>query len=133
MPGWEVISWAVVVSLPVLIPATIVLWPDDVASVPWPSWAGLVYVALISQYFGFWLWNSALAIGGVARIGQVQLLQTFATLIIAAVLLDETIDLRMMLFAVAVVAVVAIGLRAQVGTRSTVVPGSPPLATGERS
>ena len=65
------------------------------AVVPWPSWAGLIYLALVSQYFGFWLWNNALAIGGVARIGQVQLLQPFATLAIAAVLLGETIDLRM--------------------------------------
>ena len=111
MPGWEVISWAVAISLPVLLPLTLFLWPDDVASVPWPSWAGLLYLALISQYFGFWLWNNALAIGGVARIGQVQLLQPFATLALAALLLGETIDLRMILFATAVVVVVALGLR----------------------
>lgn len=133
MPGWEVISWAVAISLPVLVPLTFFLWPANTAAVPWPSWAGLIYLALISQYFGFWLWNTALAIGGVAKIGQVQLLQTFATLAIAAVLLDETIDLRMILFAIAVVAVVAIGLRARVGTRIAVAPDSPPLATGERS
>ncbi len=116
MPGWEVISWAVVISLPVLVPATLLLWPDEPVSVPWPSWAGLIYLALISQYFGFWLWNNALAIGGVARIGQVQLLQPFATLALAALLLGEAIDLRMILFATAVVVVVALGLRARVGS-----------------
>jgi drug/metabolite transporter (DMT)-like permease len=118
MPGWEVISWAVVISLPLLVPATLLLWPDDITVVPWPSWFGLLYVALISQYFGFWLWNSALAIGGVAKIGQVQLLQTFATFAIAAALLGETIDLRMMVFATLVVVVVAAGLRARVATRA---------------
>jgi drug/metabolite transporter (DMT)-like permease len=118
MPGWEVISWAVVLSVPLLLPLTLWLWPSDIESVPWRSWAGLLYVALISQYFGFWLWNSALAMGGVARIGQVQLLQTFATLTIAALLLGEVIDLRMLVFAFAVVAVVAMGLRARVGTKA---------------
>jgi drug/metabolite transporter (DMT)-like permease len=119
MPGWEVISWAVVVSLPVLLPATVLLWPETASAVPWPSWAGLLYVALVSQYLGFFLWNSALAFGGVARIGQIQLLQIFATLAVAALLLGETIDLRMILFATAVVAVVALGLWARVGARAS--------------
>jgi drug/metabolite transporter (DMT)-like permease len=116
MPGWEVISWAVVVSLPVLLPATIMLWPDDLRSVPAPAWGGVLYVALISQYFGFWLWNSALAIGGVARIGQVQHLQTFCTLILSALLLGEILGSRTILFAVAVVMVVALGVRARITT-----------------
>jgi drug/metabolite transporter (DMT)-like permease len=133
MPGWEVISWAVVISLPVLVPLTLFLWPDNFSTVPWPSWAGLLYVALVSQYFGFWLWNSALAIGGIAKIGQVQLLQTFATLAIAAALLGETIDLRMMLFAIAVVAVVAVGLRARVGSRVQPAPVAGSIAHANKS
>lgn len=133
MPGWEVISWAVVVSLPVLVPLTLLLWPANVAAAPWPSWVGLIYVALVSQYFGFWLWNSALAIGGVARMGQVQLLQPFATLAIAATLLGEAIDLRMFIFATAVVAVVALGLRARVASKSAVACESAPLASATGS
>jgi drug/metabolite transporter (DMT)-like permease len=91
---------------------------------PWSAWGGLLYVALISQYFGFWLWNSALALGGVARIGQIQLLQTFATLAIAAALLGEDVDLKTIAFAVAVVAIVAFGLRARVRVRATA-PAAP--------
>lgn len=128
MPGWEVISWAVAVSLPALLPATILLWPERGFPTAWQSWAALIYLALVSQYFGFFLWNSALATGGVARIGQVQLLQPFATLVIAALLLGETIDLRMILFAVAVVAVVAVGMRARVGQHGK----DPRLAFEER-
>ncbi len=122
MPGWEVISWATVVSLPLLLPITFVLWPENAAAAPWSAWVGLAYVALVSQYLGFWLWNTALATGGVARIGQLQLLQPFATLAIAAAVLGETVDLRMVLFATAVAVVVAIGLRARVGTRATPAP-----------
>lgn len=114
MPGWEVISWAVVLCLPILLPLTFWLWPDDATRVPTANWTALAYLALVSQYLGFFLWNSALALGGVARIGQVQLLQPFATLLIAALLLGEAIDLHMILFALAVVAVVAIGIRARV-------------------
>lgn len=128
MPGWEVISWAVVIGLPVLLPATIVLWPANAAEVPWPSWAGLAYVMLVSQYLGFWLWNGALAAGGVARVGQLQLLQPFATLALAALLLGEPLELRTILFAVAVVAVVAIGMRARVGAHGSIprtLPESP--------
>jgi drug/metabolite transporter (DMT)-like permease len=117
MPGWEVISWAVVVSLPVTLPLALVLWPGDAGSVPWQPWAGLLYLALVSQYFGFWLWNNALAIGGVARIGQVQLLQPFATWQSGGAVRRD-IDLRMVVFATAVVVVVALGLKARISSRA---------------
>ncbi len=116
MPGWEVISWAVVISLPLLFVTSIALWPGAGTSSQWPSWASLLYLALVSQYLGFFLWNSALAAGGVARIGQVQLLQPFATLAIAALLLNEVVDRRMIVFAVAVGAVVALGMKARVAS-----------------
>ena len=101
MPGWEVISWAVVdqPAGPAAADASALAGRRRDASHGRPGRRSL-YLALVSQYFGFWLWNSALAIGGVARIGQVQLLQPFATLAIAALLLGEAIDLRMILFAV---------------------------------
>ncbi len=125
MPGWEVISWAVVLTLPVLLPLTLVLWPDDAFAAPWSSWVALAYAALVAQYLAFYLWNNALAIGGVAHIGQLQLLQTFATLAIAAVFVGETIDLRTIHFAVAVVVVVALGQRARVSSRGAdVAPAS---------
>jgi drug/metabolite transporter (DMT)-like permease len=130
MPGWEVISWATALSLPVLLPLTLVLWPESAAAAPWSAWAGLAYVAFISQYLGYWVWNSALASGGVARIAQLQLLQPFATLAIAALVLGEAVDLRMILFATAVVVVVAVGLRARVGTRSSPATPLAPAAEG---
>jgi drug/metabolite transporter (DMT)-like permease len=133
MPGWEVISWAVVASLPVLLPATLLLWPEAPARAPWSAWAGLAYQVLVSQYFGFFLWNSALALGGIARIGQVQLLQPFATLALATILLSEPIELRTILFASAVVVVVALGLRARVGLRIADIAQTPAATSAERS
>jgi drug/metabolite transporter (DMT)-like permease len=109
MPGWEVISWAVIVALPVTIPISLWLQPADWGMVRPSAWIGFAYVALMSQYIGFFAWNAGLAMGGVARVSQVQLLQTFVTLLVSAVVLGETIDSVTLLFAVAVVAVVLAG------------------------
>ena len=66
----------------------------------------------MSQFVGYALWNAALAAGGVARIGQLQLLQPFVTMVIAAGLLDETVEAAMVAFAIAVAIVVTLGRRA---------------------
>lgn len=113
--GWQTISWALVISVPVLLPVTSdAAARTDFSVVPWTAWAGFVYVALFSQYLGFFAWYRGLDIGGVARVSQVQLLQLFFTLIISALLVGESISLTMMIFAVAVVVVVAIGRRAPI-------------------
>jgi drug/metabolite transporter (DMT)-like permease len=93
LPGWEVISWVLVVALPVTIPVALWSMPADLRTVPAWSWIGFAYVALMSQYLGFFAWNAGLAIGGIAHVAQVQLLQTFITLLIASVLNREDIAL----------------------------------------
>jgi drug/metabolite transporter (DMT)-like permease len=69
--GWEVISWALVLALPVSAPLMILLAPSAPSAVAPASWIGLVYVAVLSQYLGFFAWNAGLAIGGIARVSQV--------------------------------------------------------------
>lgn len=114
LPGWQVITWAVVLSLPVALPATLILWPADAGAVPAAAWAGVAYGGIVSQFIAYAIWNAALAWGGVARIGQLQLLQPFVTFLIAAPLLGERIDAATVFFAVAVAVVVALGRRAAV-------------------
>lgn len=109
MPGWEVISWAVIMALPVSVPVAFWLLPDNVSIVRPSAWLGLAYVSIMSQYVGFFAWNAGMAMGGVARVSQVQLLQTFVTLLIAAYFLGEKVDLTTYLFATAVVGVVLVG------------------------
>lgn len=111
MPGWEVISWIVVVSLPVTVPLTLLSAPADPAAIAGRSWLAFLYLGLMSQYLGFFFWNAGLALGGVARVSQVQLLQTFVTLGVAALVNGERVDAVTMLAALAVVAVVALGRR----------------------
>ena len=111
MPGWEVISWACLLSLPVSAVATYALWPADIAVVPREAWIALGFVGMFSQFIAFFAWNAGLAIGGISRVGQVQLLQTFMIVALAALVNGETIDAETIVFAVAVVATVMIGRR----------------------
>jgi drug/metabolite transporter (DMT)-like permease len=117
MPGDLVISWALVLSLP--LTAAVTLWTlaqgvafsVPIAEVQASSWAALLYVSLFSMWIGFFFWYRGLAAGGVARVGQIQLLQPFFTVLIAALMLGETLSLKTVAFAVAVIATVAIGRR----------------------
>ncbi len=116
--GWQVISWALVLSLPFLLPPVLL----TMGEVPWESltgevWISFLYVALISQYLAFFAWYTGMSLGGVAKIGQLQLLQTFFTLGFSWLLLGEPIDLATKLFAVAVFLCVAWSRRMPVSRR----------------
>jgi drug/metabolite transporter (DMT)-like permease len=111
MPGWEVISWVLVIALPVSIPAAALTMPADITHIALKPWLALLYVALFSQWIGFFAWNAGMAMGGIARVSQMQLLQPFVTFALASYFNGETITLQILLFASAVVATVAISTR----------------------
>ncbi len=111
MPGWEVISWVLVMALPISLPAAALTMPADLSEIPLKPWLALLYVAVFSQWIGFFAWNAGMAMGGIARVSQVQLLQPFITFALAAFFNGETITPQIVLFAVAVVATVAISTR----------------------
>lgn len=111
MPGWEVISWVLVIALPFALPAAALTMPADPLHISLKPWLGLLYVALFSQWIGFFAWNAGMAMGGIARVSQVQLLQPFVTFVLASLFNGETITWQVMLFAAAVVATVAISAR----------------------
>jgi drug/metabolite transporter (DMT)-like permease len=116
MPGWEVISWVLVISLPLMLPAALWLMPAAPATVPPAAWMGLAYVALFSMFIGFFAWNAGMALAGIARASQVQLLQTFVTLGLSALVNGEHVDPLTIAAAVAVVVIVALGRKAQVAS-----------------
>ena len=118
MPGWEVISWILVIALPISIPAAWLTMPADILQLPAKPLLGLVYVALFSQWIGFFAWNAGMAMGGIARVSQVQLLQPFVTFALAAYFNGESITWQTVAFAAAVVTTVAISTR----TRGRVTP-----------
>ncbi|WP_066566048.1 DMT family transporter [Snodgrassella sp. CFCC 13594] len=90
--GWQVISWALVLALPVMLPLCFWYLPNSLAQINASAWLGFVYVTLFSMLIGFVFWYRGLALGGIAAVGQLQLLQPFMGLALAALLLHESVN-----------------------------------------
>lgn len=105
--GWQVICWALVVALPVVAPLSLLLAPSSVSGISLSAWLSLGYVALFSMLIGFVFWYRGLSQGGIAAVGQLQLLQPFFGLALAAGLLHEQVSLGMLLVTLMVIACVA--------------------------
>ena len=89
--GWQVISWALVLALPVMAIVALATVPGGWSGIGLPAWAGLAYVSVFSMLVGFVFWYRGLALGGIAGVGQLQLLQPFFGLALAALLLHEPV------------------------------------------
>jgi drug/metabolite transporter (DMT)-like permease len=89
--GWQVISWALVVALPVMAVIALATLPNVWTGIGGPAWLGLAYVSVFSMLVGFVFWYRGLALGGIAAVGQLQLLQPFFGLALAAMLLGEPV------------------------------------------
>lgn len=109
--GVQVISWALILSLPAMLPLAILFRPDSVTGVGAAGWLGLGYVSLFSMFIGFVFWYRGLAQGGIARVSQVQLLQPFCGMALAALLLGETLDWPVVVVAAGVTGCVAAARR----------------------
>jgi drug/metabolite transporter (DMT)-like permease len=105
--GWQVISWALLLASPLMVAISIVTLPGSWASVRPAAWVSLGYVAVFSMLVGFIFWYRGLALGGIASVGQLQLLQPFFGLILAAVLLHEPVAWTMIASTAVVVLCVA--------------------------
>lgn len=107
--GVNAILWALVFALPLTLPvaAALAWWQPPRAGAA--SWAAFAYVTLISQLVAFFAWYNGLALGGIARVGQVQLTQVFLTIAFAALWFGEHVEATTWLFALAVIATIAIG------------------------
>ena len=105
--GWQVISWALMLSLPVMLPLALWTMPEELGAVSKSGWLALAYVSLFSMMIGFIFWYRGLALGGIASVGQLQLLQPFLGFVLAAGLLHEKVSLPMLATALLVVLCVA--------------------------
>lgn len=109
MPAAQVICWVLVGSLPLTLPLMLALWPA--APVRASAWVGFGYASVFSMWLGFFAWYRGLALGGVVRVSQVQLVQPFLALLFAVPVLGEQLDAVTVAFSLAVIAVVFIGKR----------------------
>lgn len=109
--GWQVISWALALSLPVMLGLSIAWRPTTWQGIQAAAWIGLIYVSVFSMLVGFFFWYHGLARGGIASVGQLQLLQPFLGLMLAALILHEHVDWTMILPTAGVVICVAAARR----------------------
>lgn len=107
MGGWQVISWALVLSVPVMLPLTFLLQPESLSEISFKSWICLGYIGIFSMFIGFIFWYKGLAQGGTATVGQLQLLQPLLGLALAATLVHEEISIGMILATTGVILCVA--------------------------
>jgi len=109
--GWRVICWALVLAAPFLAP--VVAWKAAQTGLDadLDAWLGFAYVSVFSMFLGFFVWYRGLALGGVARIGQLQLAQPVLTLIWSALILGERFGAATVIAALAVLACAAITQR----------------------
>jgi len=105
--GWQVISWALVISLPIMLPLMLIYQPSSFSAVSTGAWLSLAYIALFSMFIGFIFWYRGLAQGGIASVGQLQLLQPFFGLGLAATLLHENVSIGMLAVTLGVILCVA--------------------------
>lgn len=112
--SWQVICWSLVLSLPFLLPIVAQHVPATPSSIPIQALLGFLYVSIFSMFLGFFAWYRGLSLGGIARVGQVQLLQPFLTILASAILLGETLTLTTLSFAAGVIFCVALGKQTQI-------------------
>jgi len=105
--GWQVISWALLLALPMMAAIAMFTLPHSWVGIATPAWISLAYVSIFSMLIGFVFWYRGLALGGIAGVGQLQLLQPFFGLILAAVFLNEPIAWTMIVSTALVVLCVA--------------------------
>lgn len=109
LKGWQVMCWTLVISLPVVIVLTAVTTDFQVLARLDPAgWGALLFLALINSLFGFFTWNKALAMGGIQKISQLQLLQPFITYAFAIVMFGEALSARTVFVWALVIGLVAL-------------------------
>jgi drug/metabolite transporter (DMT)-like permease len=126
--GWQTICWALLLALPVTLTGTVIAALTGDVSAGGSAWFGFAYVAVISMFLAFFAWYAGLALGGVAKIGQVQHAQPVLSLLWAGLFLHETIGIGTEVAAAAVLACVVATQRARVEHASGPALGlTPPL------
>ncbi|GAA4037663.1 DMT family transporter [Streptomyces shaanxiensis] len=113
MPGWQVIGWALVLCLPLSVPAAAVALSYEPVHLNWHGMTGLLWVAAGSQFIGLVVWYRGMAAIGIPKASQLQLAQPLLTLVWSVLLLGEHLTVAAPLTAAAVLVCIAVTQRAR--------------------
>jgi drug/metabolite transporter (DMT)-like permease len=114
LSSWRVICYALVLSLPITLPVSLIYAEMNSQYNAFPAWLGFIYVSVFSMFLGFFAWYRGLEMGGIAKVGQLQLLQPFVTFFASSILFREQISPLMFLVLAIVLTCVYLGRKAKV-------------------
>lgn len=118
--SWQVIAWAIMICAPFFIIPVGLNLTTEMLHAPIHAWISFIYLAVVSQFLAYVSWYSGMAMGGIARVSQIQYLQPFLMILFATVFLDESITLFTLVTAVIVVFSVILGKNAPVSKKGSV-------------
>ncbi|WP_028390999.1 DMT family transporter [Bacillus cihuensis] len=112
--SWQVIAWAIMIGAPFFIIPVGLNLTTEMLHAPIQAWVSFIYLAVVSQFLAYVAWYSGMAMGGIARVSQLQYLQPFLMILFSTVFLDESITFFTLVIAVIVVISVILGKNAPV-------------------
>lgn len=115
--SWQVIAWAIMIGAPFFIIPVVLNVTTEMIHAPFHAWISFIYLAVVSQFLAYVAWYSGMAMGGIARVSQIQYLQPFLMILFATVFLDESITLFTIIIAMIVVISVILGKNAPVSKK----------------
>jgi drug/metabolite transporter (DMT)-like permease len=116
--SWQVIAWAIVIGGPFfLIPVGMNI-SMEMLNAPIQAWISLLYLAIVSQFLAYVAWYGGMALGGIARVSQLQYLQPFLMILFAALFLGESITMMTILTAIIVVTSVFLGKSSTISNKN---------------
>jgi drug/metabolite transporter (DMT)-like permease len=116
--AWQTVSWALVLCAPVMAVLTAVAVIHEPPSGGAGAWASFGYLAVVSMFLGFFAWYRGLAIGPMAQVSQIQLVQPVLSICWAALLLHEHVSWATGVGAMAVIACAGLAVRVRLSTRT---------------
>ncbi|MEH7309327.1 DMT family transporter [Neobacillus drentensis] len=118
--SWQVIAWAIMIGAPFFIIPVGLNLTTEMLHAPLQAWVSFIYLAVVSQFLAYIAWYSGMAMGGIARVSQIQYLQPFLMILFATVFLDESISFFTLVIAVIVVFSVILGKNAPVSKKGSI-------------
>nr|WP_313373155.1 DMT family transporter [Lysinibacillus pakistanensis] len=118
--SWQVIAWAIIIAVPVLIIPVSLNVSGEMLHAPLKAWISFLYLAIVSQFLAYVAWYGGMAMGGISRVSQIQYLQPFLMIIFAALFLHESISVFTIVIAIAVVLSVMIGKNASIAKKASI-------------
>lgn len=121
--AWQTVSWALVLCSPLMVFLTWVSTSHGAPSATGTQWAAFAYLGVISMFLGFFAWYRGLAIGPMAQVSQVQLVQPVLSISWAAVLLGEVLTWTTVVGGLAVIACAGAAVRLRLGIPTRLAAG----------